>query len=230
MDKKISIILSTYNEAPVIVQTINEILNNVKNVEIILVDDNSPDGTLEKVKNINNPNIKIFSRKSRGLASAFLVGLINSSEDIVGWIDSNLTSAATRLPEMIDQLSNNDIILLSRYVEGGKYVKWPLTRKLISKVGNGLAGLWLGLDVKDSMTGLFALKKDLIKNLSFEAIGYKILLEILVKTKGAKVKEVPFVCVNRQEGSSKFSFSIINDYFKLLKILRKSASYNTKNR
>ena len=78
MDKKISIILSTYNEAPFVVQTINEILNNIKNVEIILVDDNSPDGTLEKVKNVNNPNIKIFSRKSRGLASAFLLGLINS--------------------------------------------------------------------------------------------------------------------------------------------------------
>ena len=114
--------------------------------------------------------------------------------------------------------------------KGGKYEEWPLSRKLISKVGNGLAGLWLGLDVKDSMTGLFALKKDLIKNLSFEAIGYKILLEILVKTKGVKVKEIPFVCVNRQEGSSKFSFSIINDYFKLLKILRKAASYNTKKR
>ena len=59
MDKKISIILSTYNEAPFVVQTINEILSNIKNVEIILVDDNSPDGTLEKVKNIGNPNIKI---------------------------------------------------------------------------------------------------------------------------------------------------------------------------
>jgi dolichol-phosphate mannosyltransferase len=147
-------------------------------------------------------------------------------------MDSDFSHPPQIISTMYDELVNNglDIVVGSRYVEGGKYVKWPLTRKLISKVGNGLAGLWLGLDVKDSMTGLFALKKDLIKNLSFEAIGYKILLEILVKTKGAKVKEVPFVCVNRQEGSSKFSFSIINDYFKLLKILRKSASYNTKNR
>ena len=104
MDKKISIILSTYNEAPVIEETISEIFNNVKNAEIILVDDNSSDGTLEKVKNINNPNLKIFSRKFRGLASAFLLGLINSSGDIVGWIDSNLKPAATKLPEMLDQL------------------------------------------------------------------------------------------------------------------------------
>ena len=132
---------------------------------------------------------------------------------------------------MYDELVNNnlDIVIGSRYVEGGKYEGWPLTRKLISKIGNGLARLLLGLEIKDSMTGLFVLKQDLIKNLSFEAIGYKILLEILVKTKGAKVKEVPFVCVNRQEGSSKFSFSTINDYFKLVKILRKTVSYNTKN-
>ena len=59
MDKKISIVLSTYNEAPFVVQTVNEILNNIKNVEIILVDDSSTDGTLEKVKKINNPNLKI---------------------------------------------------------------------------------------------------------------------------------------------------------------------------
>ena len=72
MDKKISIILSTYNEAPFVVQTINEILNNIKNVEIILVDDNSPDGTLEKVKNVNNPNIKIFSRKFLAILGFFL--------------------------------------------------------------------------------------------------------------------------------------------------------------
>ena len=75
MDKKISIILSTYNEATVIEKTINEIFKYVKNVEIILVDDSSPDGTFEKVKKINNPNLKIFSKKSRGLAAAFLLSL-----------------------------------------------------------------------------------------------------------------------------------------------------------
>ena len=90
MDKKISIILSTYNEASVIEHTIGEIFKYLNNAEIILVDDNSPDGTLDKVKKINNPNLKIFSRKSRGLASAFLLGLINSSGNVVGWIDSNM--------------------------------------------------------------------------------------------------------------------------------------------
>ena len=98
MDKRVSIILSTYNEGPIIEQTISEVFKYIKNVEIILVDDNSSDGTLEKVKKINNPNLKIFSRKFRGLASAFLLGLINSSGDIVGWIDSNMGILAKRFP------------------------------------------------------------------------------------------------------------------------------------
>ena len=120
MDKKISIILSTYNEALVIEKTISEIFKYVKNVEIILVDDNSPDGTFEKVNKINNPNLKVFSKKSRGLAAAFLLGLVNSSGDVVGWIDSNQSLLAIKLPNMINKLDNNDIVVLSRYVEGGK--------------------------------------------------------------------------------------------------------------
>ena len=120
MDKKISIILSTYNEASVIEHTIGEIFKYLNNAEIILVDHNSPDGTLDKVKKINNPNLKIFSRKSRGLASAFLLGLINSSGNVVGWIDSNMDVLVKKLPDMIDKLKENDIIILSRYVDGGK--------------------------------------------------------------------------------------------------------------
>ena len=178
-------------------------------------------------------SLRIHTRKGkRGLSSAVIDGIGLARGKFVLNMDSDFVHPPQMILTMYDELVNNgfDIVVGSRYVKGGKYEGWPLTRRLISKMGNGLAGLLLGLDVKDSMTGLFALKKDLIKNLSFEAIGYKILLEILVKTKGAKVKEVPFVCVNRQAGSSKFSFSTINDYFKLLKILRKNVSYNAKNR
>ena len=74
MDKKISIILSTYNEAAIIETTINKIFSTLDNVEIVLVDDNSIDGTLEVLNSIENKNLKVFSRKSRGLASAFLLG------------------------------------------------------------------------------------------------------------------------------------------------------------
>ena len=235
----LSIILPTYNESLTIEKMLDAITTAVPpriNTEVLVIDDDSPDGTSKIVDSyIQKSNdailFRVHTRKGkRGLSSAVIDGINLATGKFVLVMDSDFSHPPHMISNMYDELINNelDIVIGSRYVEGGKYEEWPLTRKLISKIGNSLAELWLGLDVKDSMTGLFALKKDLIKNLSFEAIGYKILLEILVKTKGAKVKEVPFVCVNRQEGSSKFSFSIINDYFKLLKILRKAASYNTK--
>ena len=238
---ELSIILPTYNESSTIEKMLDAISTATPHgikTEVLVIDDDSPDGTSKIVdsyiqKSKGDVSFRIHTRKGkRGLSSAVIDGIGLAHGKFVLVMDSDFSHPPQMISTMYDELVNNglDIVVGSRYVEGGKYEGWPLTRKLISKVGNGLAGLWLGLDVKDSMTGLFALKKDLIKNLSFEAIGYKILLEILVKTKGAKVKEVPFVCVNRQEGSSKFSFSIINDYFKLLKILRKAASYNTKKR
>ena len=90
MDKKLSIILSTYNEAHIIKTAIDKIFSTLDNVEVVLVDDNSVDGTLEILKAIDNKNFKFYSRKSRGLASAFLLGLINTNGDYVGWIDSNM--------------------------------------------------------------------------------------------------------------------------------------------
>ena len=88
MSQKTSIILSTYNEAKIIDKTVKEIFDKIKNVEIVLVDDNSTDGTVEKLKIFSNENLKIYKRKQRGLASAFLLGMINTSGDYIGWINT----------------------------------------------------------------------------------------------------------------------------------------------
>ena len=110
MNRKISIILSTYNEAKIIESTIREIFNKIDNVEIVLVDDNSTDGTLDKLKNINNPNLKIYSREQRGLASAFLLGMINTSGDLVGWTDSNMPQITKHFDKMIGRIRFSIII------------------------------------------------------------------------------------------------------------------------
>ena len=119
MDKKISIILSTYNEAAIIEESIDKIFNTIKNVEVVVVDDNSTDGTLKILNSIENKNLKVYSRKSRGLASAFLLGMINTDGDYVGWTDSNMPQLTYHFKEMINKLDSYDVILLSRYIEGG---------------------------------------------------------------------------------------------------------------
>jgi len=212
MDKKISIILCTYNESLFIEETINEIQNNIKNVEIILVDDSSTDGTIEKVKKINNPNLKIYSRKFRGLASAFLLGLINSSGDIVGWVDSNMKSAAAKLPEMIDQLNNNDIVLLSRYVEGGDD-KRDKIRSFASRFLNWIYQLTLSKKIKDYTSGMFVMKRDVLLMAVPNCFGHgEFFVEFIYRAykRGVKIYELAYIQPSDLEKRSKTASSFFH--------------------
>ena len=212
MDKKISIILCTYNESLFIEETINEIQNNIKNVEIILVDDSSTDGTIEKVKKINNPNLKIYSRKFRGLASAFLLGLINSSGDIIGWVDSNMKSAAEKLPEMIDHLNNNDIVLLSRYAEGGDDKREKL-RSFASRFLNWIYQLTLTKKIKDYTSGMFVMKRDVLLMAIPNCFGHgEFFVEFIYKAhkRGVKIYELPFIQPPDLEKRSKTASSLLH--------------------
>ena len=145
------------------------------------VDDHSE--YLEKVKKINNPNIKIYSRRFRGLAASFLLGLINSSGDIVGWVDSNMKSAAAKLPEMIDQLNNNDVVLLSRYVEGGDDKRDKL-RSFASKFLNWIYQFALSKEIKDYTSGMFVMKRNVLITITPICYGHgEFFLEFLQKKK-----------------------------------------------
>jgi len=211
MNKKVSIILSTYNEALVIEDTINQIFNNLDDVEIILVDDNSTDGTFEIVKKIDNPNLKKYSRKTRGLASAFLVGLINSSSDVVGWLDSNMGILAKRLPEMLKQLETNDIVILSRYVEGGKDKRSRL-RIMSSQIINFFCRIILSNKIKDYTSSIFLMKREVILSAVPIATGHgEFFIEFLYKAlkEDRKIIELPYIHPPDIEGMSKTASSFI---------------------
>ena len=211
MDKKVSIILSTYNEALIIEDTINKIFKYLNNVEIILVDDNSPDGTFEKAKKINNPNLKVFLRQYRGLASAFLLGLINSSSEVVGWLDSNMGVLAERLPEMLRQLEKNDIVILSRYVDGGSDLR-SKQRVLSSQFINFFCRLILSNKIKDYTSGIFLMKREVL--LSAVPIGNghgEFFIEFIYKTHkaGNRIVELPYIHPPDIEGMSKTAPSVL---------------------
>ena len=200
---KTSIILSTYNEAKIIENTVKEIFEKVKNVEIILVDDNSNDGTIEQLKNFKNENLKIYERKHRGLASAFLLGIINTSGEYIGWTDSNMPQLTKYFEEMKIKLDEFDFVLLSRYVEGGGDQRSSL-RILSSRILNSFCRIILGNEIKDYTSGIFLMKREVLNKGVPIAYGHgEFFIEFLYKLKknNVKILELPYVQPPDEEGS-----------------------------
>jgi len=203
MDKKISIILSTYNEASIIKTTINKIFSTLENAEIVLVDDDSTDGTLEILNSIQNTKLKIYSRKSRGLASAFLLGMINTNGDYIGWIDSNMPQLTSHFNEMIKNLDTHDVVLLSRYVDGGGDQRSKM-RIISSKILNLICRIVLGGEIKDYTSSIFLMRKDVLQYGVPIAYGHgEFFIEFLYKIKknGMKICELPYIQPPDAEGS-----------------------------
>ena len=228
--QSLSIIVPTYNESKNIIGVLDSLrkylLPTGIDTEIIVVDDNSPDGTgniveeyAKNSKKVKFQSVQIIHRKTeRGLSSAILAGIKYAKGDSVVVMDSDFSHPPQTIPKMIEELQKSecDIVVASRYVNGGSVKGWPFKRKMISKGATKIARHGLGIKIKDPMSGFFAFKRSIINNIKFDAIGYKILLEILVKAHGVKVKEIPYEFINRKEGSSKLDVSIAIDYVKSL--------------
>ena len=206
MSNNVSIILSTFNEKLSIEFTISELIKYLPGVEIIVVDDNSPDGTLEVLKKINYENLKIFSRKkTKGLASAFLLGLINTSGDIIGWLDSNMGDTAKKFPEMLQYLKEADIVIISRYVAEGKDERNKI-RVIASYLLNKFSKLILRSKINDLSSGIFLMKREVLNDVVPVAKGHgEFMIEFLYKAekKGNKIIEIPYIQPIDIEGHSK---------------------------
>ncbi len=224
---QISIIIPTYNESKNIINILHSIEKIIPNnilTQAIVVDDNSPDGTgkivedyLKNFKKITNYTIEIIHRKAKdGLGSAILKGIQHATGDTIVVMDSDFSHPPQIIPKLIESVKKYqyDIAVASRYIKGGKIQGWPLKRKIMSKFATLIAKKGLGINTKDPMSGFFAFKKNIIKGLNIDAIGYKILLEILVKTKDVTIKEIPYTFQNRELGSSKLGLKTILDYYK----------------
>jgi len=221
---QVSIIIPTYNESQNILKILKSIGENLlPNVptQAIVVDDDSPDGTgrlveehLNNVKKIAGYTIDVIHRTAKkGLSSAILKGIQHAKGDTIVVMDSDFSHPPQIIPRMLDALKKYqcDIVVASK---GGKIQGWPLKRKLMSKFATLIAKKGLGVRTADPMSGFFAFKRTLISGLKFDAIGYKMLLEILVKTKGVTIKEIPYTFTDRKFGSSKVTASTAFDYAK----------------
>jgi dolichol-phosphate mannosyltransferase len=213
VEPRISIILATYNERENIVDTITSIFEHVKEpVEIIVVDDDSPDRTWELASGLKDPRVKVIRRvATRGLASAFNRGIIESRGEVVGWMDADMCMPPAMLPDMIDKLKQYDLVIGSRYAPGGKDDRAAL-RVMSSRFINKLAETVLGYGIKDYDSGFVVLRRTVFDKVSIIPTGYgAYFMEFLYtcRRKGLTVFEMPYVFRDRAKGISKSAPSLI---------------------
>ena len=218
---RISLITPTYNERENISLLVEEIFDILKDypdidLELIVVDDNSPDGTGEVAESLKDRYpVQVVHRAGKlGLGSAVMAGFERAERDLLGVIDADLSHDPIVLPQLIYGLREHDLAIGSRFDADSHVEKWAWYRRIISQVGVFLARKLTG--VQDPLAGYFFLHRRVIKDMVLTSPGYKILLEILVKGHYESFMEVPFVFRNRQYSSSKLNWT---EYYLFMKQL-----------
>jgi len=215
----VSIIAPTYNEAENIRQFISDVSESLSinriDGELIIIDDNSPDGTalLARGLKAKYDNLEVMTRNgSPCLSRAVQDGFRKAKGEIVIVMDADLSHPAEAIPRLVEplKLGHCQMAICSRYVAGGGVTEWPFSRRAISRVGAVLANA-IAPNVKDAASGFFAVKRSVLDGIRFSSNGQKIGLEIIAKGNYTNILEVPYIFRNRQKGKSKFTLKVVLD-------------------
>ena len=207
----LSVILPTYNErenVSVLVPRVLDILRDVP-CEVIVVDDSSPDGTAATVREMgaSDSRIRLLERPGKaGLASAVFAGAAEAQGRLVAVMDADLSHDPELLPEMLARAEDGyDVVIGSRYVQGGAFAHQPLARRLISRILNTGVRVMLMLPQHDVLTGFALCRRELLTQMPtrYSSRGFKWLLELLAVYRGLRVYESPIIFQNRYAGVSK---------------------------
>ena len=221
----LSIIVPTYNESRNIENLLTRIFTALKPnytpYEVLVIDDNSPDGTAQIAEALKSKfDLRVVKRPRKiGLASAVLNGFKLATGDILCVMDADLSHPPEAIPEMYKAISGGDIevVIGSRCVEGGGSTNWPLYRRLGSEFAQFLARPIT--NVNDNTSGFFMIKRSVLEGADINPIGFKILLEILAKGNYSRVAEVPIVFNDREGGKSKLGMKQTFEYLKQLGLI-----------
>jgi len=226
---KLSLVVPTYEEranlGPLVIRLAAALPGY--EYEIVVVDDDSPDGTAEEAAILANRHpITVIKREGvRGLGSAILEGFRNSRGDVLGVIDADLQHPPEVMLKLVKAIGDGaDIAIASRHVPGGGIENWTRFRRLVSRGATILARPLTG--VRDPMSGCFMLDRVVIEGVNLSPKGYKLLMEILVKGRYSTVREVPYTFGNRHAGKSKLSMM---EYARHLTLLITLYSYKIIN-
>ena len=227
------VVIPTYNESESI-ESLLKRLNSARmqisdkfEIDILIVDDNSPDQTAVIAKNLQFSGLKVLSRQHKsGLGPAYLAGFkqgLLEKYDYFVEMDADLSHQPEQLIDLLDAASKVDLVIGTRWIPGGSVVNWPKRRKWISKLGTGYASFALNLPYKDLTSGYRVLPREFLSQLDFSLIetrGYGFQIEMALKAieSGFGIKQVPITFVERENGYSKMSLAIIWEAWSMVTI------------
>jgi len=217
---KILAISPTYNEKKNISELINRISKLPLEVDLLIVDDNSPDGTADIVKDImiQNKNAHILEREKKlGLGTAYCEGFqwaLDRGYDLIVQIDADLSHNPDDILRLVEMSKSSDLVIGSRYIGGVNVINWPMHRLLLSYFANLYANSLIRFPIKDSTGGFKCFHRKVLESINLKTInsqGYSFQIEMnfLAWVKGFKIQEIPIVFTDRTVGESKMNRSIV---------------------
>ncbi|MCQ1950230.1 polyprenol monophosphomannose synthase [Arthrobacter jinronghuae] len=214
-------IIPTYNEIESLPITLKRLRDAVPDSDVLIADDNSPDGTggYADEAAANDPKVHVLHRKGKeGLGAAYIAGFrwgLERGYDILVEMDADGSHRPEELPRLLEaSKAGADLVIGSRWVTGGSVVNWPLHRKLLSRAGSTYSRFMLGIPVRDITAGYRAFRRGTLEQLDLGAVesvgyGFQVDMTFRVARLGLKITEVPITFVERELGDSKMSGNIV---------------------
>ena len=217
---KTLIISPTYNERKNIRQLVNMVIGENPELHLLIVDDNSPDGTGEKVKKLQTEYKNLFLEtrpKKSGLGTAYIFGFkwaLEKKYDNIIQMDADLSHNPKDLPRMVNNLQKYDLVIGSRYINGISVVNWPLRRLMLSYGANAYSRVITGMPIMDGTGGFKAWKSSVLSSIDLDSVksqGYSFQIEMNFRAwiKKFNIKEIPIIFSDRTIGQSKMSKTIV---------------------
>jgi len=220
--KKTLVIIPTYNEAENTSLIINAALRQSESIDVLIVDDNSPDGTAQIVKDKqkDNKRIHLLEREGKmGLGSAYVAGFkyaLENGYDYIFEMDADFSHDPNDIPRMLDEIENADLVIGSRYLNGINVVNWPMHRLILSYFAAEYAKFITGMKINDPTGGFKCFRREVLEAIDLDDIisdGYSFQIEMNFRTwiKKFRIKELSIVFTDRRVGQSKMSKKIVRE-------------------
>ena len=224
---KALVIIPTYNESDNIKKAIQLVFKSAKNIDVLVVDDNSPDKTANVVKAImkKDKRVNLIERKAKkGLGTAYIAGFkfaLKRNYDRILEMDADLSHDPSEIPNFLKASEEADVVIGSRYLNGVNVVHWPLRRLILSYGANIYSRVITGMPLHDTTSGFKCFRREVLEAVDLDAVhsgGYSFQIEMNFRAwcKGFRLKEIPIIFVDRTLGQSKMNLSIMVEAVKVV--------------